>query len=149
MQETVELDAADRRILAALEESGRMSWVALGQKVHLSPSACQRRVEAMQGSGLIRRFTVEVDPAKTGGGVHAFVQVKVERQAVERARALRRDIADYREVRGAWKLAGAVDYLVEVRVASIGELSAFLDERLLALDGVVDASSFIVLEELA
>ena len=126
-----------------------MSWVALGQTVHLSPSACQRRVEAMQAYGLIRRFTVDVDPAKMGGGVHAFVQVKVERQEVERARALRRTIADYREVRGAWKLAGAVDYLVEVRVASIGELSAFLDERLLALEGVVDASSFIVLEEVA
>ena len=149
MQETTPLSAADVRILDQLEANGRLSWVALGQAVNLSPSACQRRVEALQASGVIERFTVETNARKRGLTVHAFVQLRVERQKVERARALRAKIADYAEVVGAWKLSGAVDYLVEVRVADIAALSAFLDEKLLGLEGVTDASSSIVLEEVA
>lgn len=149
MQETVTLDAADRRILAALSDNARLSWVALSERVHLSPSACQRRVEALVASGVIARFTVETDPARMGRAVHAFIEIKVERQRVERARALRAAIAAYPEVGGAWKLSGQVDYLVEVRSPSIAALSTFIDEKLLSLDGVVDASSSIVLEEVA
>ena len=149
MQETYNLTAADRRILSELQANGRMSWVALGQAVNLSPSACQRRVEALQASGVIERFTVDTDARKRGLTVHAFIQLRVERQKVERARALRATIAEYPEVVGAWKLSGAVDYLIEVRVADIAALSLFLDEKLLGLEGVADASSSIVLEEVA
>ena len=140
------LAPADLRILKRLRGNARMSWVELGRRVNLSASACQRRVEAMVESGVISRFTVDLDPDAMGLGVHAFVQIKVERQKVERAKALRAAIAGYAEVEGAWKLSGAVDYLVEVRVAGIAELSGFIDEKLLALEGVVDASSSIVLE---
>lgn len=149
MQESVALTAADRRILDALSRDARQSWVALGRAVNLSPSACQRRVEALQAAGVVRGFGVRTDPRALGLTVHAFVQLRVERQKVERARALRRTVAAYPEVVGAWKLSGAVDYLVEVRVADIAALSAFLDEKLLGLDGVTDASSAIVLDEVA
>jgi len=143
------MDEADVRILAALEENARLSWVALSQIVNLSPSACQRRVEAMQADGLIEGFTLRVNARKRGLTVHAFIQIKVERQAVERAKALRAKIASYPEVKGAWKLSGQIDYLVEVQVADITAFSQFIDENLLSLDGVVDASSSIVLGEVA
>ena len=148
-QETFILAPADLRILKRLRGNGRMSWVELGRRVNLSASACQRRVEAMVAAGVIARFTVDLDATAMGLGVHAFVQIKVERQMVERAKALRATIASYPEVEGAWKLSGVVDYLVEARVRGIAELSAFIDEKLLALDGVVDATSSIVLEEVA
>ena len=143
------LAPADIRLLAELERNARQSWVALGQAVNLSPSACQRRVEALVAAGVIRRFTVETDARLRGLTVHAFIQLRVERQKVERARALRAAVAAYPEVVGAWKLSGAVDCLVEVRVADIAALSAFLDDKLLGLEGVADASSSIVLEEVA
>ena len=143
------IDRADMRILAALEGNARLPWVALSQIVNLSPSACQRRVEALQESGVIEKFTVRTNARARGLTVHAFIQIKVERQAVERAKALRAKIADYPEVKGAWKLSGQIDYLVEVQVADIATFSRFIDENLLSLDGVVDASSSIVLEEVA
>ena len=143
------IDQADRRILDALQENARLSWVALSQRVNLSPSACQRRVEALQDEGVIEGFTLRTNARKRGLTVHAFIQIKVERQAVERAKSLRAKIASYPEVQGAWKLSGQIDYLVEVKVADIASFSRFIDENLLALDGVVDASSSIVLEEVA
>lgn len=143
------IDAADLRILALLQSDSRMAWVQMADRVNLSASACQRRVEAMRADGVIARFTVDIDSAKLGLTIQAFVQIKVERQKTERAMAFRKRITSYPEVRAAYKLSGSVDYLVHIMVADITALSKFIDDKLLALDGVVDASSAIVLEELA
>ncbi|WP_371395735.1 Lrp/AsnC family transcriptional regulator [Fretibacter rubidus] len=142
------IDAADLRILALLQSDSRISWVQMAERVNLSASACQRRVEAMRNDGVIARFTVDIDPAKIGLTIQAFVQIKVERQKTERATAFRQRITSYPEVRAAYKLSGSVDYLVHIMVSDIKALSKFIDDKMLALDGVVDASSAIVLEDL-
>ena len=141
------LTKIDKNIIRELSGNARMSWVNLGAAVGLSPSACQRRVEALQASGVIKRFTVDVDPEAVGQAIHAVVQIKVERQDVTTARTFRDRLSSYSEISGFYKLSGAVDYLIHLHVADIGALSDFLDNRLLALDGVVDASSAIVLAE--
>jgi len=141
------LSKIDRKLIRALSENGRMSWVNLGAAVGLSPSACQRRVEALQANGVIRKFTVDIKPEAVGQAIHAIVQIKVERQDVETARSFRDRLSSYPEISGFYKLSGAVDYLIHLHVEDITALSNFLDNRLLALDGVVDASSAIVLAE--
>jgi len=141
------LSGIDRKIIRSLSDNSRVSWVHLGAEVGLSASACQRRVESLRASGVIRRYTIEVDPEAVGRPIHAIVQIKVERQDVETAREFRERLSSYPEISGFYKLSGAVDYLIHLHVADIGELSHFLDNRLLALDGVVDASSTIVLAE--
>lgn len=143
------IDAADLRILALLRQDSRMPWVQMAERVNLSASACQRRTEAMRDSGVIARFTADVDASKIGLTIQAFVEIKVERQKTDRATAFRRRIASYPEVRAAYKLSGNIDYLVHILVADIAALSRFIDDKLLALDGVVDASSAIVLEDLS
>ena len=142
------LDNADKRIIRALREDGRLPWVQLGAAVNLSPSACQRRVEAMVAAGVIERFTIDLDPVAVGASIHALIQIKVERQDVATAEAFRKRIASYPEVSGFYKLSGNIDYLAHVHVADIRALSDFLDRKVLALPGVVDASSAIVLDDL-
>ena len=142
------IDASDLRILAILMDDARISWVQLSEQVNLSASACQRRVESMRASGVIARFTTDIDPAKVGLSIQAFVQIKVERQKTERAIAFRERITGYPEVRAAYKLSGNIDYLIHILVPDITALSRFIDDKMLALDGVVDASSAIVLETL-
>lgn len=142
------LTPTDKRILQALRQNGRISWVNLSKIVNLSASACQRRVEAMQVSGVIKRFTLDIDAAKMGQTIQAFIQVKVERQNIDTAHAFRKTVSSYPEVQGFYKLSGNIDYLVNVTLGDIKALSEFIDTRLLALEGVVDASSAIVLDEL-
>jgi len=143
------LNESDARLIDALKANGRMSWVKLAKIVNLSPSACQRRVEALQASGIIRRFTVDLDDVKMGRPIRAFIQVKVERQNVDTASGFRETLISYPEVQGFYKLSGNIDYLVNVSFPDIQALSDFIDNRLLALDGVVDASSAIVLDDLS
>lgn len=63
---TSELDAADRRILRALQRDGRLPIVALAEQVGLSPTPCQRRVKRLEEAGVIARYAAVLDPARIG-----------------------------------------------------------------------------------
>ncbi len=141
------IDGIDKSIMAELRKDGRVSWVQLAERVNLSPSACQRRVEALISTGVIERFSIMIDPEKIGQTIQAVISVKVERQKIETAEAFRKRIMTYPEVHSFFKLSGSVDYQMMVRVGDIKALSHFIDHKLLALDGVVDANSAIVLED--
>ena len=52
----VQLDSIDRAILEVLQSEGRISNQELAQRVHLSPSACLRRVKALEDSGVIGQY---------------------------------------------------------------------------------------------
>jgi len=140
------IDSTDKRLIAELRKDGRISWVQLAERVNLSASACQRRVEALIAANIIERFTVSIDPEKTGQNIQAVISIKVERQKVNSAEGFRQRIKSYPEVYSFVKLSGTVDYQISVWVEDIKVLSYFIDNKLLALEGVVDANSAIVLE---
>jgi Lrp/AsnC family leucine-responsive transcriptional regulator len=52
----VEIDAIDRRILAILQENGRLSNQEIAERVNLSPSPCLRRIRRLEESGVIRGY---------------------------------------------------------------------------------------------
>ena len=140
------IDSTDKRLIAELRKDGRISWVQLAERVNLSASACQRRVEALIAANIIERFTVSIDPEKTGQNIQAVISIKVERQKVKSAEGFRQRIKSYPEVYSFVKLSGTVDYQISVWVEDIKVLLYFIDNKLLALEGVVDANSAIVLE---
>ena len=60
------LDQIDRKILRELASEGRISNIELADRVGLSPSACLRRVQELERSGVIKGYRAVVDPAKLG-----------------------------------------------------------------------------------
>ena len=140
------LDKIDEKILRELERDGRISWVELGERVNLSAPACQRRVQAMQAAGVIERFTVRTDAEALGFDVEAFVSVYVDRQDVELTKNFRRAIARYPEVLDCHMMTGQVDYLLRVVATDLKAYGRFVEEKILGLAGVKDASSSIVLD---
>ena len=141
------MDDYVKRILRALVKNGRMTWLELADLVALSPSAVQRRVQALQQAGYIHNFSVQLDQAAMGNQVRAFVQVKVERHKLDQANEFRRAVLDYPEVQSCHKLAGSVDYMLDVITADLGSFGVFIETKLLSMAGVTDASSYIVLDE--
>jgi len=69
------MDAIDSKILRALEAEGRISNLQLAERVGLSPSACLRRVQALEASGVIKSYRAVLDRGKLGAGVTIFVMV--------------------------------------------------------------------------
>jgi Lrp/AsnC family leucine-responsive transcriptional regulator len=142
------LDQRDHKILRALQADGRVSWVALAERVNLSATACQRRVQAMLDKGVIDGFAARIDPEALGYEVEAYVSVYVDRQDVELAQEFRDSIRNYPEVRTCRMMTGQVDYLLRVVANDLKSFGRFMEEKILRMPGVKDASSSIVLDRI-
>jgi len=141
------LNRTDRRILEILQRDGRLSNLDLAERVNLSPSACLRRVRALEEGGVIRRYAAIVDPGKVGLGLRAFVTVKVEKRGRMPADAFTKAVQDWPEVVGCHSTSGDMDYLLRIHVEDLEHFSRFVMDSLLKHPGVLDVKSSFVLEE--
>lgn len=129
-------DQTDRKILNVLHEDGRISLNELSERVGLSATPCKRRLTRLEDSGLIAGYGARIDRKAAGFGITAFVSVELERQDREKVAAFERDVARFEEVVTGSLMTGAQDFLLEVVVSSLEEFEAFLQTKLLKLEGV-------------
>ena len=140
------MDRYDTAILSALQEDGRMTWSQLAHQVSLSASAVQRRVESLLQRGVIENFTVNLSEAALGHSVKAFVTVNVERQNTELAEDFRRRVRDHPQVQACHMISGSIDFMLEIVASDLDSFGKFIDDELLRMPAVKDASSSIVLK---
>ncbi len=144
----VELDAADRRLLAALQADARATGVELAERVHLSPSQCQRRLRRLEAAGLVTGYGVRLDRRRLGLDVVAFVQVSLARHGDDPAAGFHRALAAMPEVLEAHAITGDADYLLRVVAPDLEAFSDVVLKRLLALPGVATVRSSLSLGEI-
>ena len=131
------LDAVDRAILGMLQEDGRIANVDLAEAVHLSPSACLRRVRRLEESGRIDRYVALVDPAVIGLGTDVFVEITLTGQDEPTLEAFERAVSERPEVMSCHLMAGQFDYLVHVVVRDVADYEVLHRTHLAQLPGVV------------
>ncbi|ALG10701.1 Lrp/AsnC family transcriptional regulator [Kibdelosporangium phytohabitans] len=137
------MDDLDRQLLAELQRDATQAYAALGQAIGLSAGAAHERVRKLREQGIIRRTTVDVDPAAIGRGVAAYVLV--EANAWMGDAETKAALEALPEVVEAHVIAGPATLLVKVRTETTEELQASL-RRLYAIDGVTGTQTTIVLE---
>ena len=130
-------------MLKELQRDATQAYAALGKAVGLSAGAAHERVRKLREQDVIRRTTVDVDPAAVGRGVAAFVLV--EANAWMGDRPVREALEALPEVVEAHVIAGPASLLVKVRTATTEDLQASL-RRLFAIDGVTGTQTIVVLE---
>ena len=123
MPNVTRIDATDRRLIRALQKSGRMTNIDLADEINLSPSPCLRRLRNLEEKGVIRGYSVDVDAASYGLPITVFVRVALEGHAVEVAHA------DDVGIRWTEIVHGAHDGVVRVGVAFL-----FVDGRIQVFD---------------
>jgi Lrp/AsnC family leucine-responsive transcriptional regulator len=143
----VRLNRTDRRLLDLLQRDGSLTNQELAARVSLSPSACLRRVRALEKTGVIRRYVALLDPRKVGLGLMGFVTVKLEKRGRMPTDAFARAVKDWPEVLACHALTGDMDYLLRVQVEGLDHFSRFVMDSLLKHPGVLDVKSSFVLEE--
>ncbi len=139
------LDRTDLLLLAQLQRGGRLTNAELAERVHLSPSACLRRVQRLERVGVIAGYRAEVDAERLGLGLQAFVRVQLARHDPDAVAAFARQVDDWDEVVACHALTGDMDYLLHVVVRDLEHFSRFLLDRLLGQSGVADVNSSLVL----
>lgn len=141
------LNRIDRKLLEILQAEGHLTNLELAGRVNLSPSACLRRVRALEEAGVIRRYAAIVDPARVGLGLRAFVNVKLEKRGRMPTDAFAKAVREWPEVVSCHSLTGDMDYLLGVHVEDLEHFSRFVMDSLLKAPGVLDVKSSFVLEE--
>jgi Lrp/AsnC family leucine-responsive transcriptional regulator len=119
--ESEPLDQIDREILGVLRDDARISYQALGARVHLSPNAAADRVRRLVRRGVITRFTIELDQSKLGRDLVAVVDVRTDDAARFRDGALACD-----EVTWLAHVTGSSDFRVHVATRGSSGLNALL-----------------------
>lgn len=143
---TLELDRADRRMLAVLQERGRATNVDLAAAVALSPAPCLRRWQRLDEAGVIQRYAAILDPRKVGLGLIAHLEVMLDKQAEHARSTFRKAVQRWPEVLSGYALTGQWDYSLKVVAPDLDHYSRFLMEKVLALPVVVNVQSSFVLE---
>ena len=141
----IELDRTDLLLLAALQHEGRLTNAELAERVHLSPSACLRRVQRLERDGVIAGYAAQVDPERLGLGLQAFVRVQLAKHDAASIEAFAAFVQQWDEVVTCHALTGDMDYLLQVAVRDLEHFSRFLLDRLLNQAGVADVNSSFVL----
>ncbi|MBB5694973.1 Lrp/AsnC family transcriptional regulator [Muricoccus pecuniae] len=148
MQGTVTLDAIDLRLLAALQEDGRLTNGEAGERVGLSPSQCSRRRLALEAAGVIRGYHAELAAEPLGLRLLVFVQVTLATHSRDNAQRFRELVSRLEEVQEAYAMTGDADYLLKAVVPDLKELSALVNDVLLPHESVARVRSSIVLDRL-
>src|SRR5690606_23423717 len=117
----------------------------LAERVHLSPSACLRRVQRLEREGVVTGYRAEVDPERVGLGLQAFVRVQLRQHDAATVAAFASFVDAWDEVVACHALTGDMDYLLRVAVRGLEHFSRFLLDRLLGQAGVADVNSSFVL----
>jgi len=140
-----ELDRIDLLLVGELQRGARLTNAELAERVHLSPSACLRRVQRLEREGVIAGYRAEVDPERLGLGLQAFVRVQLARHDAASVTAFSDAVNQWDEVVTCHALTGDMDYLLQIVVRDLEHFSRFLLDRLLDQAGVADVNSSFVL----
>ena len=139
------LDEKDRRILRSLQEDGRMSHLALAEKVNLSATPCVRRVRRLEEEGFIRQYVAAVDPRAAGFNVCVIVMMKLSAKTRQAAEKFTAAIAKVKAVSECHSLSGRYDYLCKVYARDVAEFESLVMSDLSQLPGLMDMESFFIL----
>ena len=145
MKVNINLDETDRRILRALQASGRLSIQELAEQVGLSASPVARRVRILEESGVLTGYAALIDEAVLGFGVSVFVSVQLDRQVDQALEMFEAAVRGFPEVVDCWLMTGNRDYLMRIATTDLAEFEAFLTGRLTKVPGVANIESSIPL----
>ena len=142
----MEIDRYDRKILAVLQEHGRLSNQELAEQVGLSPSPCLRRVRALEESGLIAGYRAMLDAHKMGFTLMALIGISMDKHTPERFAHFEALVQDIPEVLECLLITGQQsDYQIKVVVRDMKDFQQLLLGKLTRIEGVTGVHTSFVL----
>jgi Lrp/AsnC family leucine-responsive transcriptional regulator len=141
------LDAIDQRLLAILQENGRLTATEIADRVGLTTSPCLRRLRLLEEAGIIRGYTALLDQERVGLPVSVFVSIKLERQQEDSLARFEAAVKDCPEVLDCYLMTGPRDYLLRVVARDLADYERFVKEVLTRIDGIANIESSFALSQ--
>lgn len=144
----MQIDRADIKILAALQEDASLSTAAIAERANLSQSVCWRRIQRLRQEGVIRKDVALLDRKKLGIRAQVFAQVKLSAHGRANLAEFSDAVRAFPEVMECYVLMGAMDFLLRIVADDIEAYERFFFERLSTLPGVQEVNSVVALSEI-
>lgn len=150
MELAFDLDAMDKRILAALQQQGRATYDELASAVGLSASATLRRVKRLEEAGVIAGYAALVEPERVGLALTAYINVRLAKVSAtgNPTDAFAAAVQAWPEVVECVALSGEMDYLLRVLVRDMAHYSRFVMDTLLRHASVQDCKTSFLMRRL-
>ncbi|MBA0053602.1 Lrp/AsnC family transcriptional regulator [Streptomyces sp. AJS327] len=140
------MDSLDRKILAELQQDGRLTVTELAARVQLSVSPCHRRLRDLERAGAIRGYRAVVDPAALGLDFSALVFATLRWEDPDTVTAFEGAVTAIPNVLQAQRLFGEPDYLLRVVATDLTAFQQLYDHELARLPGVQRLTSTLVMK---
>jgi len=142
----IKLDRYNSEILRELKVSGRIANSELAEKIGLSPSACLRRVQELESSGLIKGYRAILDAELLGNRFIAYVNIGLAEHSTDSQQAFERAINIAEEVKECHNITGAFEYLLRIETRDIKAFKAFHADVLGAIAQVRTITTHVVMD---
>jgi DNA-binding Lrp family transcriptional regulator len=139
------LDEIDRKILAELQDDGRMTNVELARRVGISAPPCLRRVRTLEEAGYIRGYHADVNPRELGFEVQVFAMVGLHSQAEADLSAFEKRCREWPLVRECHMLNGEIDFILKCVAPDLSTFQTFLTEELTSAANVASVKTSLVI----
>jgi DNA-binding Lrp family transcriptional regulator len=140
------VDKIDRKILALLQEDGRLTVTDLAARVGLSLSPCHRRLRELERDGTIRGYRAVVDADAVGLKFQALMFVTMRQEDRDTLLAFEAAVAQIPNIVQAQRLFGDPDYLLRIVTADLAAYQQLEDDTLAALPGIQRLNSTLVMK---
>ena len=144
----IELDAFDLKMLAALQDDGRLTNHELADLVGLSASQCSRRRMRLEEEKVISGYRAELASEALGFGVIAFIQITLATHSPDNAKKFRALVNRIDDIQEAYSLTGDSDYVLKAVLRDLKSLSDIVNDVLMPHPSVAHVRSSIVLDRL-
>lgn len=139
------LDDVDRKILAMLQDDGRMTNVELADRAGITAPPCLRRVRALEEAGFIRGYHADIDGEKLGYGITVFAMVGLHSQAESDLRAFENLVAAWPLVRECYMLNGEIDFMLKIVAKDLASFQHFLTDKLTSAPNVASVKTSLTI----
>ena len=138
------MDDVDRHILRELTRDGRLSMRTLAERLHISRANAYARVQRLREAGVIRGFTIDVDPVASGLGTSAYVTLNIQQVQWRQVRESLRQLTGVEQIS---LVGGEFDVILLVRARDNADLRRLVLGQIQGMPGVINTRTLLVFEE--
>ncbi|RFC68691.1 MULTISPECIES: Lrp/AsnC family transcriptional regulator [Mesorhizobium] len=140
----IKLDSIDVKILDAVQHDGRITKLALAEKVGLSATPAWLRLRRLEKAGIVRGYRAEIDLRAVAPITTVLVEVTLGSHRQADFDRFERTIRDIPEIVACWSVGGGIDYMLKVTARDIDAYQRLIDRLLASEIGIDRYFTYIV-----
>lgn len=139
------IDLFDKKILQILQNDASMTTREIGKLINLSHSSVNKRIQKMRDTGVIRKFTIDIDPDKIGLNFMTFTHVQLKDHSKETLSYFQTEIIKHAEVLECHHMSGSHDFILRIITKDHREYHEVLMNKVFGTLGVGNIETKLVM----